>query len=86
MVPAVANGRLRRHQPYFGSRLDVDTAAAGNSRQGNGAPGQAHWLMRISHEFGDGPERTEAPVCLGIGDLLGEQCERQCWIGHWLLP
>ena len=71
-VVTVSNAIGRRS----GRACEPDAAARRDDRGHRLLAHDLRRLVRIAHEFRDGAERAEAPLRLGIGELVSNQFER----------
>ena len=69
--PGDALGRNGRQSRKF----DGDAAARGNGRSARCRLRQVDLLIAVARKFGDAAERAEAPLRIGIGDLLVQQID-----------
>ena len=75
MAPALARRGLGREQSHVLARLDPNASARGHRRDSGATARESDRFVRAAHEFGDRPERAQAPVRFMIGHLGGKELE-----------
>ena len=81
MAPASGGEGLGRDRAEFRMPRDTQRAARRDRRHGPLVPIKHDRFVGVAHEFGEGPERAEAPCDLAVGDLVGKEIQE---IGHYI--
>ena len=82
LIPVGLVDALGRKRPHLAIEPQRNAAASGHRGERIGGNADLRRLVRVAREFGNGPERPEAPLRAGIGNFAAQQRDVTCGLSH----